>query len=80
MSNKRKQKEDIILIENLVQDQLNLIESRLRELESVNAPEEALKKAKAALGELYDSGTLIKALVEQVKDNDDSQSVKAGGG
>jgi len=77
MSNKRDLKEDIALIENLVQDQITLIESRLRELEQLDASERALKRAKAALTELYDSCTLIKALLGHLRDNGDGQSIRA---
>jgi hypothetical protein len=80
MSSKHKLKEDIALIENLVQDQLTLIESSVREMEQLDTSGETLRKAIAALTELHDSCTLIKALLGQVKDNNNGQSVKAGAG
>jgi hypothetical protein len=76
MSNKRSLKEDIALLENLVQDQLILIEARLRELEQSNDSKESAGRTKATLTELFDISTLIKALLGNVKDNYDSQSAK----
>lgn len=70
MSSKRCRNEDIILIENLVEDQLNLIESRLRDLDQSEGPQEALTRVAATLSELQDSCTLIKALLGYVKDSD----------
>ncbi|HEX8091488.1 MAG TPA: hypothetical protein VF762_21725 [Blastocatellia bacterium] len=72
--------EDIGLIENLVQDQFNLIESRLRDLEQFNNPEEVLKKIIATLTELQDSCTLIKALLGNIRDNDNGHAIEAGAG
>lgn len=80
MSKKRTLKEDISLIENLVQDQFNLIESRLRDLDQLDDPQEALKKIIATLIELQDSSTLIKALLGNIKDNDNDQAVEAEAG
>jgi esterase/lipase len=80
MSSKRNRNEDIRLIENLVQDQLNLIESRLRDIEQSADPQEALKKVITSLIELQDSSTLIKILLSHVKDNDNGHAVKAGVG
>lgn len=78
MSTKRNLKEDIALIENLVQDQFLLIESRLRDLSQLDNPEEGLKKVIATLSELQDSCTLIKALLGYVKDDHNDQAVEAG--
>jgi hypothetical protein len=80
MSKKRNLSEDIGLIENLVQDQFNLIESRLRDLEQFNNPEEVLKKIIATLTELQDSCTLIKALLGNIRDNDNGHAIEAGAG
>jgi hypothetical protein len=76
MSNKRE--EDLALIENLVQDQITFIESRIHELEQSSACEETLRKAKAALTELHDSCTLVKALLGHVKDDGNDQSIRVG--
>jgi hypothetical protein len=80
MSKKRNLEEDIALIENLVQDQLDLIESSLRDLDQLDDPEEALKKLIATLSELQDSCTLIKALLGSIEDNDNGHAIKAGAG
>ena len=80
MSKNRNLNEDIALIENLVQDQLLLIESRLRELSQSDNREEAFKKVIATLTELQDSCTLIKALLGYIKDNDNGHAIKAGAG
>jgi hypothetical protein len=80
MSNKRNLNEDIALIENLVQDQFDLIESRLRDLDQLNDPQEALKKIIATLTELQDSCTLVKALLGNIKDGDNGQVGKSGAG
>jgi len=77
MSSNRNRNEDIALIENLVQDQLNLIESRLRNLEPSEDPRVALTKVIATLSELQDSCTLIKILLGHVKDKDNGHSIKA---
>jgi hypothetical protein len=80
MSKKRNLKEDISLIENLVQDQFDLIESRLRDLDQLDNPQEALKKIIATLAEIQDSCALIKALLGNLKDNANGQAIKAGAG
>lgn len=80
MSKKRNLSEDIGLIENLVQDQFNLIESRLRDLDQPNNPDEVLKKVIVTLNELQDSCTLIKALLGNIRDNDNGHSIEAGAG
>jgi hypothetical protein len=80
MSTKRSLKEEIALIENLVQDQLTLIEARLRDLEQAGNPEDALKKSVAALTDLYESCTLINALLGHIKDNGEGNIIKAGAG
>ena len=63
---------------NKVWDQITFIESRLHELEQSAASEQTLRKAKAALTELHDSCTLIKALLCNVSDNGNGQSIKVG--
>ena len=80
MSNKHNRNEDIALMENLVQDQLNLIESRLLDLNQSGVPQEALAKVIATLSELQDSCTLIKILLGHVKDDDNGNVAKAGAG
>lgn len=80
MSKKRNLVEDIGLIENLVQDQFNLIESRLDELDQLDNPDEVLKKVIATLTELQDSCTLIKALLGNIRDNDNGHAIQAGAG
>ncbi|HVG20457.1 MAG TPA: hypothetical protein VNI02_15515 [Blastocatellia bacterium] len=78
MSKKRNLGEDFVLIENLVQDQFNLIESTLRGLNQSDAPEEALKKVLATLTEVQDSCTLIKALLDNIRDSDNGHAIEAG--
>ena len=80
MSKKRSLNEDIELIENLAQDHHNLIESRLRALEQVNDPREALKQALDTLKELSESCLLIKALLGHVKNNNNGQSAQIRAG
>jgi hypothetical protein len=69
MAKKRDYKEDIKLIERLIQDQLDLIGTRLLEIERPPSQEEALKTATQALHELQESCTLVKALVGHLKNN-----------
>lgn len=80
MSKKRNLAEDIALIENLVQDQLNLIESELRDLDGLDDPKGVLKKVIATLTELQESCTLIKALLGNLRNNGNGHAVKAGAG
>jgi hypothetical protein len=80
MSKKRNLDEDISLIEHLVQDQYDLIKSRLRDLDRSNDPEEALKKVVATLTELQDSCTLIKALLDNIKDGGNGHATRTGTG
>ncbi len=78
MSRKRDLKEDINLIERLIQDQLNLIESRLREIEQQKDTEKALKLALGAFRELHELCTLTKALVAHLKNNGNGHAAQAG--
>jgi hypothetical protein len=77
MAKKRDLNEDISLIERLMQDQLSLIESRLREIEQAEDINIALNKAKEALREMHELCTLSKALVSNLKNNDNGHSAKA---
>jgi hypothetical protein len=77
MAKKRDLNEDISLIERLMQDQLSLIESRLREIEQAEDINIALNKAKETLREMHELCTLSKALVTNLKNNDNGHSAKA---
>lgn len=76
MAKKRDLNEDISLIERLMQDQINLIESRLREIEQSQDTNGALKGATEALRELHELCTLTKALVSNLKTNGNGQATK----
>ena len=77
MSKKRDLKEDISLIEQLIQDQLDTIEARLSEIERADDTSDALKKAVKTLRELQETCTLTKALVGHLKTNGNDQTAKA---
>lgn len=77
MAKKRDLTEDISLIERLMQDQLSLIESRLREIEQTEDINIALNRAKETLREMHELCTLSKALVSNLKNNDNGRSAKA---
>ena len=77
MSKKRDMKEDINLIERLIQDQLDTIEARLIEIGQSGETSEAMKKAIKTLRELQESCTLTKALVGHLKTNGNGHTAKA---
>jgi hypothetical protein len=77
MSKKRDLNEDISLIDRLMQDQLDLIESRLREIEQPKDVNDALKKATETLRDLHELGTLTKALVNNLSGNGNGHEAKA---
>jgi hypothetical protein len=80
MSKKQGLNEDIALIETLAQDHHNLIQSRLHSIERLGDSREALKQALDTLKELSESCTLIKALINQMKDSDNGQSTRVRAG
>ncbi len=69
MSKKRKLNEDLSLIATIIQDQLNMIDSRLEIIESSDDPGDALKTAVSTLVEVKESCTLTGALVGHIKDD-----------
>jgi hypothetical protein len=77
MSKKRDLNEDISLIDRLMQDQLDLIESRLREIEQPKNTNDALKKATEALRQLHELCTLTRALINNIKTNGNGHVAKA---
>ncbi|MFP5264409.1 MAG: hypothetical protein ACLGJB_21195 [Blastocatellia bacterium] len=52
----------------------------MRDLDQPNNPDEVLKKVIVTLNELQDSCTLIKALLGNIRDNDNGHSIEAGAG
>lgn len=79
MSKKREIKEDLALIATIIQDQMNLIESRLETIEKMDDSAEGLKAAVSTLGELKESCTLTRALVCHLRDNGNGGAAKAKG-